>query len=248
MPSKAMSTDAPPPSYAVATANDPTTPCYQDFTERTPNFLYFHRTTLGIRIFSAANADEPRYYVGRYQALDHPDVILHRGGDKIRPAAGQATFSRAEKNFVIAVDGPSTCVTANEEIVRCINSSSIFGHDGYQYTVPANESLEENNITAHSLTWKHTHSSDLGSGAWKSKDFKLIDDATQQVVAVYINLSDTNSVMSRLEWKMSCSVAEEIRALTVLMAFIERIRRFKKQASRASVVGAAQGPRKGRRY
>jgi hypothetical protein len=244
-----MSRDTPPPSYAVATGNDPTVPCYQDTTERTPNFLYFHRTTLGIQIFSAANANAPRYYVGRYRGVDHPDVILHRGGDKTRPAAGQATFSSPDKNFVIAVDGPAACSTANqEEVVRCINSHSILGHDSYQYTVPANASLEGDDTTAYSLIWKHTHSSDLGSGAWKSKDFKLIDEATQQVVAVYINLSDTNSVMSRLEWKMSCSVDEEIRALTVLMAFIERIRRFKKQASRASVVGAAQGPRKGRHY
>ena len=243
-----MSRDSPPPSYAAATSNDTATPDYQDITERTPNFLYFHRTTQGIRIFSAANEKEPRYYVGRYQGLDHPDVILHRGGDRSRPAAGQATFSYSEKDFVIAFDGPASSPTANQEVVRCISSHSIFGADSYQYTVSAETSPEEDNAAVQSFTWKHTHNSHLGSGAWKSKDFKLIDDATEQVVAVYINLSDTNNVMSRLEWKMSCSIAEEIRALTVLMAFIERIRRFKKQASRASVVGAAQGPRRGKIY
>lgn len=243
-----MSRDSPPPSYAAATSNDTATPDYQDIIERTPNFLYFHRTTQGIRIFSAANEKEPRYYVGRYQGLDHPDVILHRGGDRSRPAAGQATFSYLGKDFVIAFDGPASSPTANQEVVRCISSHSIFGADSYQYTVPAETSPEEDNATVQTFTWKHTHNSHLGSGAWKSKDFKLIDNATEQVVAVYINLSDTNNVMSRLEWRMSCSVAEEIRALTVLMAFIERIRRFKKQASRASVVGAAQGPRRGKIY
>lgn len=243
-----MSRDTPPPSYAAATSSDTPTPEYQDITERAPNFLYFHRTTQGIRIFSAANEKEPRYYVGRYQGLDHPDIILHRGGDRSRPAAGQATFSHSEKDFAIAIDGPVNSPTANQEFVRCISSHSIFGADSYQYNVPANASDEESNATVRSLTWKHTHDSHLGSAVWKSKDFKLIDDATEQVVAVYINLSDTNNVMSRLEWKMSYSVDEEVRALTVLMAFIERIRRFKKQASRASVVGAAQGPRRGKLY
>ena len=238
----------PPPSYAAATSDENTAPAYQDITERTPNFLYFHRTTQGIRIFNAANETEPRYYVGRYQGLDHPDVILHRGGDRSRPAASQATFSHSGKDFVIAVDGPARCLTAAQEVVRCISSHNIFGADSYQYTIPANTTPEESAAKAQSLTWKHTHSSQLGSAAWKSKDFKLMDDATEQVVAVYINLSDTNNVMSRLEWKMSCSIDQEIRALTVLMAFIERIRRFKKQASRASVVGAAQGPRRGRNY
>lgn len=243
-----MSRDTPPPSYAAATSSDTPTPEYQDITERTPNFLYFHRTTQGIQVFSAANEKKPRYYVGRYQGIDHPDIILHRGGDRSRPAAGKATFSYSEKDFVIAVDGPASPPTANQEVVRCINSHSIFGADSYQYTVPADASHEGHGATFQSLTWKHTHNSHLGSGAWKSKDFKLVDDATDQVVAVYINLSDTNNVMSRLEWKTTCSVEEEIRALTVLMAFIERIRRFKKQASRASVVGAAQGPRRGKVY
>ena len=243
-----MSRNSPPPPYEAATLVDTSIPGYQDTIERTPNFLYFHRSTHGIQIFSAANEKEPRYYVGRYQGLDHPDVILHRGGDRSRPAAGQATFSPSEKDFVIAVDGPAGCLTAKQEAVRCISGHSIFGADSYQYTVPVGTSPEETNAAAQSLTWKHTHNSHLGSAAWKSKDFKLIDDATEQVVAVYINLSDTNSVMSRLEWKVSCSVDEEIRALTVLMAFIERIRRFNKQASRASVVGAAQGPRRGKVY
>ncbi|KAM0702882.1 hypothetical protein Q7P35_010314 [Cladosporium inversicolor] len=243
-----MSRNSPPPSYAAATSNDATIPEYQDIDERTPNFLYFHRTSQGIRIFSATNEKEPRYYVGRYQGLDHPDVILHRGSDRSRPAAGQASFSHTEKDFVIAIDSPANSLTANQEAVRCISSHSIFGADSYQYTVLADTSPGDSNAAVRSLTWKHTHDSHLGSGPWKSKNFKLVDDATEQVIAVYINLSDTNNVMSRLEWKISCSVDEEIRALTVLMAFIERIRRFKKQASRASVVGAAQGPRRGKVY
>jgi hypothetical protein len=243
-----MSRQSPPPSYAAATSNDTPTPEYQDITECTPNFLYFHRTTQGIQIFSAANEKEPRYYVGRYQGLDHPDVILHRGGDRTRPAAGQATFSHVEKDFVIAIDGPANGPTTKQEVVRCISGHSIFGADSYHYTIPADASPASSNAAFRGLTWKHTHDSHLGSGAWKSKDFKLVDDATEQVVAVYINLSDTNNVMSRLEWKTPCSVDEEVRALTVLMAFIERIRRFKKQASRASVVGAAQGPRRGKVY
>jgi hypothetical protein len=243
-----MSRDTPPPSYAAATSSDTPTPEYQDITERTPNFLYFHRTTQGIQIFSAANEKKPRYYVGRYQGLDHPDIILHRGGDRSRPAAGQATFSHSDKDFAIAIDAPANSPTANQEVVRCISGHGIFGADSYQYIVPANASDEESHAAVRSLTWKHTHDSHLGSAVWKSKDFKLIDDATDQVVAVYINLSDTNNVMSRLEWKTTYSVDEEIRALTVLMAFVERIRRFKKQASRASVVGAAQGPRRGKVY
>lgn len=243
-----MLEDTPPPSYAVATSNETPAPEYQDLTERTANFLYFHRTTHGIRIFDATNDREPRFYVGRYQVLDHPEIVLYRGSDRNHPAAGQATFSRSEKDFIIAVDGPATALMTQRELVRCISSQKMFGADSYQFTVPESTESEEDNAMSQNLVWKHTHDAHLGSGVWKTKDFKLMDEATQQVVAVYINLSETNNVMSRLEWKMPRSLEAEIRALVVLMAFIERIRRSKKQAGRAVVVGAAQGPRKGRSY
>jgi len=44
-----------------------------------------------------------------------------------------------------------------------------------------------------------------------------------------VNLCDTNNVNSPLKSKTSCSIDQE--TLTVLIAFIERSHRFKKQAS-----------------
>jgi hypothetical protein len=72
------------------------------------------------------------------------------------------------------------------------------------------------------LIWKHTHNSNLGSAAWKAKDFKLIDETTEQTIAIYIHMSESKNVTGRLEWKVPYSFNEEIRALIVLMAFLIR--------------------------
>jgi hypothetical protein len=161
---------------------------------------------------------------------------------------GQATFERSDKDFVISVGESAVFSTGHQEIARCIGNNKLFGHDGYQFSVFTSTSPRETDSTSVSLVWKHTHDSHLGSSMWRPKDFKLIDERTGEVMAVYNNLSETDSEMGKLEWKVACSTGEEMRALIVLMAMFERTRRSKKQASRAAVVSAAQGPRKGKIY
>jgi hypothetical protein len=237
-----------PPSYTTLAPDDIPDRAYRETTQCAPRFLQFHRTTHGIQIFGQAKPSEPRYYVGRYQVLDHPDVILHRGSDRTCPVVGQATFERSDKDFVISVGESAVFSTGHQEIARCIGNNKLFGHDGYQFSVFTSTSTRETDSTSVSLVWKHTHDSHLGSSMWRPKDFKLIDERTGEVMAVYNNLSETDSEMGKLEWKVACSTGEEMRALIVLMAMFERTRRSKKQASRAAVVSAAQGPRKGKIY
>jgi hypothetical protein len=235
-----------PPSYTTLAPDDVPDQAYREITES--KSLQFHRTKYGIQIFDQAKPSEARYYVGRYQVLDHPDVILHRGSERTCPVVGQATFESSDKDFIISVGEHAASSTGHQEIARCIGNNKLFGHDGYQFTVPAGTQAREGGSASTSLVWKHTHDSHLGSSMWRSKDFKLIDERTDEVMAVYNNLSETDDEMGKLQWKVACSTGEEMRALIVLMAMFERIRRSKKQASRASVVSAAQGPRKGKIY
>jgi hypothetical protein len=237
-----------PPSYTtLAPDNAP------DYEQRkiipgVPKRLQFQRTSYGIEILDQAKPSEPRYYVGRYQVLHHADVILHRGSDRTCPVVGQATFDRSDKDFVTSVGESAASFNGKQEIARCIGNNKLFGHDGYQFSVPNSALSREDGSATTSLVWKHTHDSHLGSSMWRPKDFKLIDEHTGDVMAVYNNLSETDSEMGKLDWKVACSTDAEMRVIIVLMAMFERIRRSKKQASRAAVVSAAQGPRKGKIY
>jgi hypothetical protein len=235
-----------PPSYTTLAPDDDPDQAYRETTQ--PKNLKFYRTKYGIQIFEQAKPTEARYYVGRYQVLNHPDVILHRGSERTCPVVGQATFESSDKDFIISVGEHAASSTGHQEIARCIGNNKLFGHDGYQFTVPAGTQAREGGSVPTSLIWKHTHDSHLGSSMWRPKDFKLIDECNDEVIAVYNNLSETDDEMGKLQWKVACSTSEEMRALIVLMAMFERIRRSKKQASRASVVSAAQGPRKGKIY
>lgn len=240
-----------PPSYRAAAGRDSSGPRQQDTTDRVPTSLCFDRTKHGIQILDTSSTNESRYYVGRFRVLDHPDVVLYRGGDTSGPVVGQATFDRVEKDFIIAFSDPKAASTSQEEIVSCISNQSFFGHDNYQFVVPSNEDSSEAGVQAPpstKYTWRRTHNTSLGSSRWKSKDFKLVDDATGEVVAVYNHLSEAEDEMGKLEWKLPRSLGHETRALLVLTALFERTRRSKKQASRANVVGAPQGPGRGRNY
>jgi hypothetical protein len=237
-----------PPSYTTLAPDNAPDDEHREITQCAPKRLQFQRTKYGIEILDQAKPSEPRYYVGRYQVLNHPDVILHRGSDRTCPVVGQATFDRSDKDFVTSVGEFAASSNGKQEIARCIGNSKLFGHDGYQFSVPISTPTRDAQSAATSLVWKHTHDSHLGSSMWRPKDFKLIDENTGEVMAVYNNLSETDSEMGKLDWKVACSTDEEMRAIIVLMAMFERIRRSKKQASRAAVVSAAQGPRKGKIY
>jgi hypothetical protein len=237
-----------PPSYTTLAPDNAPEYEQREITQSAPKRLQFQRTNYGIEILDQAKPNETRYYVGRYQVLHHPDVILHRGSDRTCPVVGQATFDRSDKDFVTSLGEFAASSKGKQEIATCIGNNKLFGHDGYQFTVPTTTVSGERNAAPTSLIWKHTHDSHLGSSMWRPKDFKLIDEHTGEVMAVYNNLSETDSDMGKLDWKVACSIDEEMRAIIVLMAMFERIRRSKKQASRAAVVSAAQGPRKGKIY
>jgi hypothetical protein len=237
-----------PPSYTTLAPDNAPDYEQREMTPCEPKRLQFQRTKYGIEILDRAKPNETRYYVGRYQVLNHPDVILYRGSDRTCPVVGQATFDRSDKDFVTSVGESAASSNGQQEIARCLSNNKLFGHDGYQFSVPNSTPTREGGSATASLVWKHTHDSHLGSSMWRPKDFKLIDEHTGDVMAVYNNLSETDSEMGKLDWKVACSTDAEMRVIIVLMAMFERIRRSKKQASRAAVVSAAQGPRKGKIY
>jgi hypothetical protein len=214
--------DSLPPSYAVATLNDTLAPAYQESTERAPGFQYFQRTRHHIKIFDALDSNEPHYLMAETHERDKTNIKFYRGSDRNRPASGQAIFSKATKDFVIAVDGPTSFAFPEHELVQCINSHNYFRTDIYRFAVPGGSDFEQDQAEARTLIWKHTHNSNLGSAAWKAKDFKLIDEGTEQTIAIYIHMSESKNVTGRLEWKVPYSFNEEIRALIVLMAFLIR--------------------------
>ena len=229
-----------PPSYAVATSDLASAPDYQGITGRVQGFYYFHRTTRGTRIFDAINDSGPRYHVAKYTEPDRPDLVAYRSGHRLGPPSGQANFSHTQEDFFISVDGPARVPAGQQELVRCIHDRNIFGLgiNSYWFDVPGIIDDTGEHAAAQTFAWRQTHRSNLGSSVWRLRDLELANEATGQIIAVYLHISKTRNVSGRLEWITSCSFDEEIRALIVLTALLERLRRSIKQTARALVTGA----------
>lgn len=229
-----------PPSYAVATSGLASAPDYQGITERVQGFYYFHHTTRGTRIFDAINDSGPRYYVAKYAQPGRSDLVAYRSSDRIAPPSGQAKFSLTEEDFFISVDGPARFPAGQQELVRCIHDRNIFGINSYWFDVPGIINDTGEYTAAQTLAWRQTHRSNLGSSVWRLRDLELANETTGQTIAVYLHISKTRNVSGRLEWITSCSFDEEIRALIVLTALLERLRRSIKQTARALIASAVQ--------
>lgn len=204
--------------------------------ERHPSLLHFHRTKQGIHVLDPAQNHEPRYYVETYQELGYSDVTLHLGSDGSCIVVGQAWVRDTERNFTIATAGfPASPVARRQEIVKCVNSSRFFGHEGHQFTVSGINDLEGNSREpAHErFVWKQTHNGMIGTSLQKLKGLKLVNETTKELVAVYIYARDTDNAIGKLEWKTQClGYKEEVKALIVLMAVLERFHRSENQARR----------------
>ena len=204
--------------------------------EHHPSLLHFHRNKQGIQILDPARNGELRYYVETYQEVDYSGVILRLVNGRSCAAVGKARIRDSEKNLTLAIDDfAASPATRRQEIVKCVNNPRVFGHEGYQFTVSGIIDLEDNgHDPAHqNFVWKQTHNGMIGTSRQKSKGLKLTNESTKGPVAVYIYVRDTDNAMGKLEWKTQCSGdEEEVRALLVLMAVLERFQRSKNQARR----------------
>lgn len=236
----------PPPSYAASTSGETRTPGYGTITGRARGFYYFHRTKRGTTIFDAMNASGPRYYMSTAikHESDSPDIMAYLSPDSGSSLVGQAVLSCKAKDFVIAVDTSARDSRAQQEVVEHVDDQKCFGTKGYHFTVPGAFHLTGEPVRGQTLRWRHIHNYLSVSPAWTSQGLELIDEATNQVLAVYLHMSETRNVTGRLQWMESCSFDEEIRALVVLITLLEKWRKTRSQAAWTLVGSTVTGIRK----
>ncbi|KAK6440121.1 hypothetical protein LTR95_003665 [Oleoguttula sp. CCFEE 5521] len=190
----------------------------------------------GLSIY-AANTKMSICYIGRYSAIDTPDLIFFTGHDSKGEVLGQAKIfaAGAPKNLQICVgENPS-----GWRDVNCVVEGKVFHTESWHFSAKHNATH-----LARSLCWKPTHDAHLGSGRFRSKDYKLVDAQDDSVIAVWIDSSSTyDGSVGDLEWKVDGASEESVlESLIVLMAIRERTRRRARQVGRAVVNGAHQFP------
>ncbi|KAK6432698.1 hypothetical protein LTR95_011128 [Oleoguttula sp. CCFEE 5521] len=190
----------------------------------------------GLSIY-AANTKKSLCYIGRYSAIDTPDLIFSTGHDSKGEVLGQARIfpAAAPKDLQICVgEQPS-----GWQDVSSVVEGKVFHTESWHFSTKHNATH-----LARSLCWKPTHDAHLGSGRFRSKDFKLVDAQNDSVLAVWIDSTACyDGSVGDVDWKAG-GVSEEVvlKSLIVLMAIRERARRRARQVGRAVVNGAHQFP------
>jgi hypothetical protein len=168
---------------------------------------------------SRLGTDEVLYYIGRYSTVGVPDVIVYAGSTPHASICAQAKLTGSKDlQYIVGAGEPGSWLRAAN-----VSKGGIFSSDSWHFS--ASQARTE-------LAWKPTHDAHLGSGKFRSKDFKLVDAKSDAVFAVFLDTSgDDISSVGKLEFRQSLGSAEsELAALAVLMAMRERSRRHAKRS------------------
>jgi len=182
--------------------------------------IHTNRTTGGLDITYGAYQ---LYHVGRYLQHQTPDIVVYGGYDTHGPQLALARFIQDGKNFNIHLGGLKRPVGEDWDIVRCASDGRMFHSTPYyRFEVPATDA-RSGERSKRKLHWKRTHESKLGASHLSRRDYKLVDESSDEVVAVYTEHSI--SFEGKVSYRRKMDDYVEVASLVVLMAILERQRR-----------------------
>lgn len=151
-----------------------------------------------------------------------PDLTFHAGIDKNAPVVGVSKFLHFSRHMKLGLGDPQNINTVEwEDLV-----SQNFKHNKYrwQMTVRGVSGAERR-----AFMWKRTHSVAVeGSSAsiWSSRNFKLVDEKTGQIVAIFTS-SAFKSVKKSGKLQISSNYGHEfdLMVLITVLSLYEKQRR-----------------------
>ncbi|KAF2210372.1 hypothetical protein CERZMDRAFT_118199 [Cercospora zeae-maydis SCOH1-5] len=225
MTDSAETTDQPPlsrpPSYStIDTPRD-----------SPPSFELRHPTAATASLQILQN-DTALYYAASHNAKDVSDIILHAGYDSKGPQLALLQFMSFSKDFKIYIGGLRSPVGEDWDIVRYAESGGkIFHRDpihrfGSYSRTPNGQSVKEK------LHWQKTRNPKLGASKFSRSDHKLVDEITDEVVAVYVEHSmRLGTHKGTITYVRKLGEMAEMAALMALLGLLERSRRHSKAVS-----------------
>ncbi|KXT11349.1 hypothetical protein AC579_9451 [Pseudocercospora musae] len=224
----------PPPSYSSLPPSQPETQPSQPATSSIPSLAERSGTheyqlqhvghhSLGLQIVHDTIV---LYYIASYQAQNTPDLILYAGYDSKGPQLALAEFTNYTKDFKIYIGGQKSPKGDDWDTVRCADGG-FFKDPIFRFEVPR---------IKQKLYWKKTSESRLGASRFSPRDHKLVDEGSDEVVAVYLERKlglGGGQNKGVVKWRVKLSEMAEMQALMVLLSLLERSRRYMRSVNRA---------------
>lgn len=204
-----------------------------DLDEQGPSDLYhIYRKPFG-RHYDIKSADDQMLYYGDVSVwtIKKPDIILHAGSSDKSPVVAVSKFLKFSSEYKLCLGDPDDVNAQWEGMTKV---SALHSRHRFEMTVPSQ--MGDPNGQRRSFLWKrtrHVRVEDAStSSMWGVRNFKLVDELTGQLVAVFTR-EKSMSKCGRLQIKGEYGENFKRMVLISCASLYERARRRNRSRSTA---------------
>lgn len=202
---------------------------HSDLSPKGAHELELHASTRGSASLHIKNKGNTLYYLGLYQSIDTPDMILYAGYDNHGPQLALASFVPYSKDLKIYIGGLKAPSGDDWDITRC-QGGGMFKDPWHRFETRSRGPSGKKG----KFYWQKTSDRKLGASRWSPRDYKLVRESDDEVVAVYVEHHlGSGSVKGTIRYREKMDEMAEMTSMMVLLSLLEVSRRYMKSVARA---------------
>ncbi|KAJ5123426.1 hypothetical protein N7448_009523 [Penicillium atrosanguineum] len=206
------------------------TSAHVDMDEQGPSCLYHIYRRPFHRRYEFKSPDDQTVYYGDVSlwTFKRPDIILHAGDSDKGPVVAVSKFLKFSGDYKLCLGNPDDVNAQWEDMTK---ESALHSRHRFEMTVPSQTG--DPNIERRSFLWKrtrHVKVDDSTSSIWGLRNFKLVDERTDQLMAVFTD-EKSISKCGKLQIKAEYGGSFDIMVLISCVSLYERARRRNRSAS-----------------
>lgn len=206
------------PSGSIASA-------HADLDEQGPSHLYHIYKKPLHRHYEVKSTDDQVLFYGEVSSftINKPDVILHAGTSAQAPVVAVSKILKSSGDLKLGLGNPDDVNNIQWEDMT--KQSPLHSKYRFEMTVPSQQ--RDSHGERRSFLWKRTHHvmvDDSSSFKWSSRNFKLVDEGTGRVLAVFTR-ERSISKCGKLLFKAEYGETFDTTVLLSCVSLYERARR-----------------------
>ncbi|KAJ5992906.1 hypothetical protein N7451_008630 [Penicillium sp. IBT 35674x] len=200
--------------------------------EQDSSHLYIIYRKRWKRHYEVKSAAGQLLYFGEVSSFKHakPDLTLHRGSADA-PVVAASKLLKLSGDFKLALGDPDDVNNVQwEDMTR-----ESWMHQTYRFEVNTSSQSRDTHGQRRALLWKRTRSVgvDGSSPSWNSRNFKLVDELSGDLVAVFTSKRSIGQC-GRLQIKEEHGQWFDTLVLLSYLSLYERFERHNRQAAAAA--------------
>lgn len=228
--------DQQPPPYATDNGSNQSTQSNLPTAASARLRLDLWNTRSGFNV-THGREDHQLYHIRRYNEVNKPDLVLYGGYDFHGPQLAVIKFVNFTKSFGLYFGGARKPADGDYDVVRCASTVGALRGPEYRFEIEDATATGSGKRERQRLHWRQTKEN-VVSKLFPTRDYTLIDEANDEIVAVYTEHSFDayGKLKGTLEMRAPLNENAQIAALLIVMAILEKMRRKLGVAGRQGLV------------